>query len=248
LLALAGVRGTDIGNAVHAIFEHRQIGVPLPAQPALIAHWLDDAGVRRRDIAQADLVDALGARLQAALEAPLGLRDAPTLALAQLPADALRAEMEFHFPLERVAMAALRQACAVHGEPELVPHGTRVLSGLMNGKIDLIFEHAGCFHVLDYKGNYLGDTLADYRGDALRARMDENHYRFQALIYTVAADRYLRQRLGAHYRRAQLGECVYLFVRAAGLATDAGIWRHRFADALLDAVGAVLTHATLEPA
>ena len=247
LQALAGVRGTDIGNAVHAIFEHRQIGLPLTAQHELIAHWLDDAGVRRRDITQADLVAALGTRLQAALEAPLGLRNAPTLSLAQLPAGALRAEMEFHFPLERVAMAALRQACAAHGEPELVPHSTRVLSGLMNGKIDLIFEHAGCFHVLDYKGNYLGDTLADYAGDALRLRMDENHYRFQALIYTVAADRYLRQRLGARYRRDQLGECIYLFVRAAGLGPDAGIWRHRFADALLDAVGAVLTHdATAE--
>ena len=101
--------------------------------------------------------------------------------------------------------------------------------------------------MLDYKGNYLGDTLADYAGDALRLRMDENHYRFQALIYTVAADRYLRQRLGARYRRDQLGECIYLFVRAAGLGPDAGIWRHRFADALLDAVGAVLTHdATAE--
>jgi exodeoxyribonuclease V beta subunit len=249
LQALAGVRGTDIGNALHAIFEHREIGVALSAQPQLINHWLDESGVRRRDITQAALVEALGVRLQGALEAPLGLRAAPALALAQLPAHALRAEMEFHFPLERVAMIALRQACAAHGEPELVPHATRVLSGLMNGKIDLIFEHDGCFHVLDYKGNYLGDTLADYTGTALRARMDENHYRFQALIYTVAAERYLRQRLGARWRRSQLGECIYLFVRAAGLAPDAGIWRHRFADALLDAVGAVLTHDTrAEPA
>ncbi len=249
LQALAGVRGTDIGNAVHAIFEHRAVGVPLPAQHALIAQCLDDAGVRRRDMAPAALVTALGTRLQAALEAPLGLRHDPALALAALPATALRAEMEFHFPLQRVGMAALRQACASHGDPTLVPPGDRVLSGLMNGKIDLIFEHAGCFHVLDYKGNYLGDTLGHYQGDALRVRMDENHYRFQALIYTVAADRYLRQRIGARYRREQLGECVYLFVRAAGLAADAGIWRHRFPDTLLDTVAAVLTrHALPEPA
>ena len=96
--------------------------------------------------------------------------------------------------------------------------------------------------MLDYKGNYLGDTVADYQGTALLERMDHSHYRFQALIYTVAVDRYLRQRLGAAYRREQhLGECVYLFVRAAGLAPDAGIWRHRFSDALLSAVGNVLS-------
>jgi len=241
LLALAAVRGTDIGNAIHALLEQRAIGVPLGGQRELIERCLDDAGVRRQGMAMPALVEALARRLQSALEAPLGLRDAPSLCLADLVEVDLRAEMEFTFVLDAVAMAALQRACARHGEGDLVPHGARVLSGLMNGKIDLLFQHGGHFHVLDYKGNYLGDTLADYRGDALLASMDQHRYRFQALIYTVAADRYLRQRLGGAYRRDQhLGECVYLFVRAAGLAPDTGIWRHRFPDALLTAVGEVL--------
>ncbi|HXE78077.1 MAG TPA: UvrD-helicase domain-containing protein [Rhodanobacter sp.] len=244
LLPLAAVRGTDIGNAIHAVFEHRSIGVPLGAQRALIERCLEDAGVRRQGIAMPALVAALARRLQSALEAPLGLRDEPALRLTDLPEVDLCAEMEFTFVLDAVAMAALQRACARHGEGDLVPHGTRVLSGLMNGKIDLLFQHGGRFHVLDYKGNYLGETLADYQGEALRASMDQHRYRFQALIYTVAVDRYLRQRLGSAYRRGQhLGECIYLFVRAAGLAPDAGIWRHRFPDALLTAVGEVLdTH------
>lgn len=249
LLALAAVRGTDIGNAIHAIFEHRAVGVPMADQRELIEHCLNEAGVRRRDIEQPALVDALVWRLQGALGAPLGLAGDRSLCLAALPAVDLRAEMEFYFALDHVAMAALRQACAQHGESDLVPRSTRVLSGLMNGKIDLVFQRGKCFHVLDYKGNYLGDSVADYQGAALRTRMDENHYRFQALIYTVAADRYLRQRLGAAYCRAeQLGECVYLFVRAAGLAAEAGIWRHRFADDLLNAVGDVLSGNVREAA
>jgi len=248
LVALAAVRGTDIGNAIHAIFEHRVVGVPLADQRDLIGRWLDDAGVRRRDIEQSTLVDTLTRRLQGALEAPLGLTGSPSWCLAALPAVDLRAEMEFYFALDHVAMVALQRACAQHGERDLVPRSTRVLSGLMNGKIDLIFQRDGCFHVLDYKGNYLGDSVADYQGAALLARMDHHHYRFQALIYSVAVDRYLRQRLGPAYRRAdRLGECVYLFVRAAGLAPDAGIWRHRFSDALLTAVGDVLRgHGNVE--
>lgn len=146
-------------------------------------------------------------------------------------------------------MEDLRAACGAHGEPHLVPTSQRVLSGLMNGKIDLTFHHDGRFHVLDYKGNYLGDTLANYTGDALVAQMDRSRYRFQALLYSVAVDRYLRQRLGTSYcRTQQLGECVYLFVRAAGLGPDAGIWRHRFSDGLLDSVGAVLGDAAREEA
>lgn len=245
LLALADVRGTDFGNAVHAVLEFRTIGESITAQRPLVERYLGDAGVRRKDLEQAPLVETLAARLQGALEAPLGLEGNPTLSLADLLAPDLRAEMGFHFALEDVSMSDLRAACAAHGEPHLVPTSQRVLSGLMNGKIDLTFHHDGRFHVLDYKGNYLGDTLADYTGDTLVAQMDRSRYRFQALLYTVAVDRYLRQRLGSGYRREQhLGECVYLFVRAAGLAPEAGIWRHRFSDGLLEAVGAVLGEAT----
>ena len=242
ILRLARVRGADFGNAVHAVLEEREVGRPLVEQHELILRCLDEAGVRRRDLETVTFVEALSRRLDAALAAPLGLAAAPRLSLRDLPARSLRAEMEFHFAIDSVAMQRLRQCCADHGEPELVPRSHRVLSGLMTGKIDLVFQHEGRFHVLDYKGNYLGDYAADYTGPALSAAMDASYYRFQALIYTVAVDRYLRQRLGSAYgRRANLGECIYFFLRAAGLAQGAGIWRHRFDDALLEAVDEVLS-------
>ncbi|HET6631682.1 MAG TPA: UvrD-helicase domain-containing protein [Rhodanobacteraceae bacterium] len=241
LQALAAVRGTDFGNAVHAIFEQRAVGQPLTAQQPLVEQCLVEAGVRRRDVEPSTLATRLAQRLQGALEAPLGLAGAEDLRLADVSAADQRAEMEFNFVLERVSMPALRAACAQHGEPDLVPRSRQRLSGLMNGKIDLVFQHGGRFHVLDYKGNHLGDNLDAYQDDALRRAMDQHHYRFQALLYTLAVDRYLTQRLGEAYRRSDhLGECIYLFVRAAGLAPKAGIWRHRFPDSLLDAAGAAL--------
>ncbi|MEO6170283.1 MAG: UvrD-helicase domain-containing protein [Lysobacter sp.] len=241
LLALADVRGTDFGNAVHAVFEFRAVGAPITEQLPLVERYLGESGVRRKDAGQVPLVSTLATRLQGALEAPLGLAGNPGLTLADLAPSDLRPEMGFHFALEDVSMGDLRAVCTANGEPDLVPASQRVLSGLMNGKIDLTFHHNGRFHVLDYKGNYLGDSVSDYSGEALVAQMDRSRYRFQALLYTVAVDRYLAQRLGSAYFRADhLGECVYLFVRAAGLAPDAGIWRHRFPDCLLDAVGAVL--------
>jgi exodeoxyribonuclease V beta subunit len=59
-------------------------------------------------------------------------------------------------------------------------------------------------------------------------------------LYTVALDRHLRQRLPGYRRDRDLGEAIYLFVRVAGIVPDAGIWRHRFSDALLTAVDGVL--------
>jgi exodeoxyribonuclease V beta subunit len=240
LIELAAVKGADFGNAVHAMFEHRQVGLSFSDQHELITSKLADNSVRLKPVDPVAFVHALGERLQGALDAPLGASAAPGLRLSDLQAGDLLAEMQFFFPLRQASMQQLRDICARHGEADLVPHNTRVLEGLMNGKIDLIFQHGGRYYLLDYKGNDLGERIADYQGQRLLDAMQGAHYRFQALLYAVALDRYLRQRLGQAYRRSeQLGECFYLFIRAAGLGPDAGIWRHRFADDLLDAVGAV---------
>ncbi len=219
------------------MFETRRIGTPMIEQRDLIRRALRAEGVRLGEMPLETALTRIAARLDAALAAEL----APGLRLGAVSARAQRAEMAFHFVLDAVSVKRLREACARHGEPELVPADIALtpLRGLMTGKIDLVFEHAGRFHVLDYKSNDLGSRLDGYRIEALGAAMDAHHYRFQALLYTVAVDRYLRQRIVDYDRDRHLGDAIYLFVRAVGLAPGAGVWRHRFDAALLDAVDAV---------
>src|SRR5690606_25575503 len=110
-----------------------------------------------------------------------------------------------------------------------------------------LFEHAGRFHLLDYKGNFLGEALEDYLPEALQQRMDQQHYGFQALLYAIALERMLRARLPGYQRAQHLGDAWYLFVRAVGASgahPHAGIWRQRFSDRLLDAADAVLASRT----
>jgi len=236
LLALSSWRGPEFGNALHAIFENRKPGEPMAQQLGLVRRSLRGEGVRSED-APEPLARRLAARVQAVLDAEL----LPGLALGTLPAAAMRAEMAFHYALDEVSMARLREACERHGEPALVPRApAATLRGLMTGKIDLVFEHAGRFHVLDYKSNWLGESLAGYLPERLGAAMDAHRYRFQALLYTVAVERLLRQRLPRYERERHLGEAIYLFVRAVGLAPGAGVWRHRFGGALLDAADRAL--------
>lgn len=245
--ALAKVGGADFGNAVHDVFEHRLPGVALTLQQESVRSALQDHGVQPREGEVEALIEPLAARLQAVLETSLGTADGPRL--LDLEAADMRAEMEFNYLLDGVSLRALRAACAAHGAPDLVPPRDDRLAGLMNGKIDLVFAHDGRFHVLDYKSNDLSTgargCLEDYAPAALEHKMHGTGYRFQALLYVIALERYLRERLGEDYRRAQhLGEAWYLFVRATGLSlpdgTPCGVWRHRFDDALLDAVQAVL--------
>lgn len=249
--ALATIAGADFGNAVHAIFEHRQPGQALTAQRELVRSCLQEFGVRPRQGEPEALETALTERLQAVLETPLDGAAGPRL--LDLGGADMRAEMEFNYRLDGVSLRALRQACSAHGEPALVPPREDTLAGLMNGKIDLVFAHDGRFHVLDYKSNDLAHgprpCLEDYAPAAVEAKMRSTYYRFQALLYMVALERYLRERLGPEYRRARhLGDAWYLFVRATGLrlpdGTPCGVWRHRFDDGLLDAVQAVLGMAS----
>jgi exodeoxyribonuclease V beta subunit len=157
--------------------------------------------------------------------------------------------MPFEFALGTVALARLRDVCDF-----VPPTPQRTLRGLMTGKIDLVLEHRGRFHVLDYKSNRLGggSRLSDYAAASLERAMRDDHYRFQALLYTVAVDRFLRARLPGYRRSAQLGETIYLFVRAVGIAPElaprAGIWSQRFDDALIDAVDAILAGGEREAA
>jgi exodeoxyribonuclease V beta subunit len=238
LLALASVRGAAFGNALHAAFEHRRHDQPLVAQGALLRRELDASGVRPGEVPFEVLVPALARRMDGALAAEL----LPGLHLGAVPPQHQRAEMAFHFRLDAARLSRLRAACTEHGDPGLVPPlPAERLRGLMTGKIDLVFEHGGRFHVLDYKGNWLGERAADYTGPALRAAMDHSHYRLQALLYTVAVHRFLRQRLPDYAPARHLGEYIYLFVRAAGLAPGAGVFAERFPDALVAAVDAALS-------
>ncbi|HTA64656.1 MAG TPA: UvrD-helicase domain-containing protein [Xanthomonadaceae bacterium] len=243
LAALGAWRGVEFGNALHAIFERRAIGQSMAAQPDLVRACLRDAGVQVGELSPDEFVARVVSRMQSALDAAL-LPGLPSPRLSALAATRLRAEMEFHFVLKAASLRRLREACAAHGEPDLVPPGSeRILRGLMTGKIDLVFEHEGRFHVLDYKSNHLGERLSDYAPAALREVMDAHAYRFQALLYTVALDRYLRQRLRGYRRDRHLGEAIYFFVRAVGLAPDAGVWTQRFDGGLIDAVDAALAAA-----
>ena len=244
--ALAQVAGTDFGNAVHALFEHRRPGFELTPEQTLAA--LREHGVRPRKGELDEVGKALTERINRVLKTALAEPEGPRL--WDLPAADMRAELEFNYLLDGASLRALRAACEQHGEPGLVPARERTLAGLMNGKIDLVFAHGGRFHVLDYKGNQLARgaraCLEDYAPEALEPKMLSSGYRFQALLYTVAVERYLRERMGAVYRRDQhLGDCWYLFIRAVGLhlpdGRPCGVWHHRFSDALLDAVQAVLS-------
>lgn len=85
----------------------------------------------------------------------------------------------------------------------------------LRGEIDLVYEHAGKFYVVDYKSNYLGNSLSNYNDKNLSAAMNKAGYWLQAAIYQVALHRFLRLRLHDYEGNEEqyLGAVEYLFLR-----------------------------------
>ena len=115
------------------------------------------------------------------------------------------------------------------------------IEGLMTGSIDLLFIHKRKVYVLDYKSNTLGKSPSGYDQVGMTQAIRDNRYDLQYLIYSVAAHRYMQQRLPERYAfdgdddnntGYSFGGVFYLFLRGMGLPGDSGyaqhgIWFHR---------------------
>ena len=98
---------------------------------------------------------------------------------------------------------------------ELTPQFSNHIYRYLRGEIDLVYECAGKYYVVDYKSNYLGNSLSSYNKESLSAAMNKAGYWLQAAIYQVALHRFLRLRLKGYVgNEAQyLGAVEYVFLR-----------------------------------
>ncbi len=94
-------------------------------------------------------------------------------------------------------------------------------NGILNGIIDLIFEHDGKYYIVDWKTNWLGASDADYTPDRIRPVMGKEGYVLQSYLYAAALLRFLRQR-GRDYDA--FGGVYYIFLRGLSRGTRNGIW------------------------
>jgi len=235
--------GSRFGNVLHDALENTdfaqwsgwQAGQPAPGGEAEVLR----ASLRAEGYAEEDLDDGV-AMLTALVGQTLTVPLPEGGALHDLPAEARRAEIEFHFAMQPTAVPALLTLLHAHG---LVRdrHGfgtRRRLEGLMTGKIDLTYVRAERWYVLDYKSN----RLPGYDAARLASAMQHSEYDLQALIYTVALHRWLRFRLGAQYDYTRdMGGIRYLFCRGldARREDSPGLYAHRFDPALVDALDAL---------
>jgi len=100
------------------------------------------------------------------------------------------------------------------------------IKGVLKGFIDMIFEYQGKYYILDWKSNYLGNHLEAYQGEHIISAIQSNSYNLQYLIYSVAVDAFLRQRIPAYDYEKNFGGGFWIFLRGARKNSQSGV--HHF--------------------
>ncbi|MDG5800806.1 UvrD-helicase domain-containing protein [Marinilabiliaceae bacterium ANBcel2] len=131
-------------------------------------------------------------------------------------------ELEFDFTVPLFNPKRL-ESLAPDGQIFSVGHN-HDMEGMMNGKIDLFFEHNGRYYILDWKSNFLGDSLDCYTPEKLNESMNENNYHLQHLIYASAIDLYLKSRIPDYDAMKHFGGVIYVFLRGVRKDSESGIF------------------------
>ncbi|WP_201595699.1 UvrD-helicase domain-containing protein [Psychrobacter fulvigenes] len=183
-----------------------------------------DSSSLNTDSLDSDSIDAskhaaLIGWIEEVLHTPLLASDQP---LRSIDASQRFAELEFNMGLsERFKAQDINRLFQQYLPNEtdkhvnLVPQNKAHLYRYLRGEIDLVYEHAGKYYVVDYKSNFLGNSLSDYNEATLKQAMSKAGYWLQAAIYQVALHRFLSMRIADYVgnEAKYLGAVEYVFLR-----------------------------------
>ena len=208
--------GASLGSTFHEILEEIDFTVK-PAPLDLIITKLEKYSPWWQR-PEEKAITAIAYSIQESVNTLLDHSIDGTIKLSSISLQQRMTEPEFLLRGEHFCLSILANILQHNPPPHLPEHyltslqglSTQQLSGYLTGFVDLIFEHDGKFHILDWKTNRIPSN--DQAG--LSAVMAEHHYYLQYHLYALALDRYLANRLKEHYDPEQhLGNIYYIFLR-----------------------------------
>lgn len=235
-------RGPQPGTFIHGLLESAaNDGFAQLTDAKRCRDWLYPRCQRR---GWAEWTDSLSGWLVSLLARP-GLVPESQVSLAVLHPHQYQSEMEFMFSASRVDVRAIDRLvrdATLDGESRPALERDQ-LNGLFKGFIDLVFEHQGCYYVLDYKSNWLGQGASDYSTEAMQRAVLEHRYDLQYVFYLLALHRQLRARLPDYDYDRHIGGALYWFVRGVD-APGGGLWHTRPPRQLIETLDRLFTGQT----
>ena len=208
-------RGTQIGTVLHRYFE--KVPFAQLAEKENIEKLCQDLNLAEEQFA------AVQQWFEQILSTPILPNN--DLTLAQINEKQCLKELAFYLNISsHFNVVGFNRALATLHHLPSEPLQFDDIQGMVRGTMDLVFCHQGKYYLLDYKSNFLGETLKDYDQAALKNAMLEHHYDWQYLLYVVALHRYLKSRLPHYDYNRDFGGVAYAFLRGMNGSPQSGIF------------------------
>ncbi|WP_343377647.1 exodeoxyribonuclease V subunit beta [Buchnera aphidicola (Formosaphis micheliae)] len=88
------------------------------------------------------------------------------------------------------------------------------ITGMLTGSIDFIFYWKKKYYIIDYKTNWLGNSVDDYNQKKIKMNIIQNRYDLQYQLYSLALHRYLQHRIKNYQFKLHFGGVFIWFLRA----------------------------------
>ena len=160
--------------------------------------------------------------------------DIPGLKLSEVQRQEELREMEFHFKAKQPSLENILKI--IRSEEGALQIPKNDIESYLTGFIDLIVRQNGKYYIVDYKSNYLGNSLADYSREHLKEEICNASYDLQYHLYTVALVKYLKSRMPDFNYEKDFGGVAYLFVRGMRKGEDNGVWFHKPDEAVIQSL------------
>ncbi|WP_343152545.1 exodeoxyribonuclease V subunit beta [Buchnera aphidicola] len=85
--------------------------------------------------------------------------------------------------------------------------------GMLTGFIDLIFFSNKKYYILEYKSNWLGYDNSFYSKKNIKSEIIKHRYDIQSLLYIIALNRYLKNKIKKYNFNQNFGGFYFLFIR-----------------------------------
>ncbi len=193
----------------------REVGISYFANSSTLKKWKEKDGV-----------DSLCRWFDLITRTPLKFGE-KIFSLSDISAADKLPEVKFTFSLGRIHIQYLndylntlyeKNQWPVHGE---INDGGEI-TGFLSGVIDLFFKYDDKYYVLDYKSNFISDKSVFYNEENMILKIAESRYDMQYVIYTLAAYRFLKNRIPDFNFEKDFGGIMYLFIRGIDDAWSSG--------------------------
>jgi len=223
-------RGAEAGTLLHEVLEEVDFSsCDEPEIRALATRTVERSGF------ELGHVDQIVHVVESVARTPLPSEFA-SIRLANVVQGQLRPEIEFTLAASGRSQRGAFSPAALSAVMSEAPAGSplqcyaervsrmswRDLDGYLRGFIDAVFCDGERYYLIDYKSNHLGSQQADYLPDRLLQPMIDHDYILQYLIYGIALDRHLAQRLEGYDYDVHFGGVYYLFLRGLSPSHEPG--------------------------